>query len=63
MCICKNQRQKQGDDGEADLLAKVSKLEEVVPSLFHPVGPPVPEAVRLAQQDVLPTPCSCPLPR
>lgn len=45
------------------LLPKISKLEEVVPALFHPVGPPVPKPVRLAQQDRLITPCSSPVPR
>ena len=33
------------------LLSKVTKLEEVVPGLLHPVGAPVPQAVGLAQQD------------
>ena len=44
------------------LLSKVAKLEEVVPGLLHPVGPPVPQAVGLAQQDGVEAPRPRPLP-
>ena len=44
------------------LLPKVTKLEEVVPGLLHPVRPPVPQAVWLTQQNgvVAARPCSLP---
>ena len=45
------------------LLAKVSKLEEVVPGLLHPVRPPVPEPMGLTKQYGLIAPGSRPVPR
>ena len=43
------------------LLTKVAKLEEVVPGLLHPVGPAVPQAVRLTKQHGLVAPRSGPV--